>query len=857
MVLRSTFAELAAAIAPGPAGEAAPYPPVSAPSGAHSAPATSEQQRLWLLQQRDPESRAYSVPLAFQLDGAPDLGALREALRRSVARHPALRTGFRATPEGLYQEVAEAYDPWGSADPGARSGPGAPLGPGASAGRVVSSAPGIPADLRTPSGPGLRAAPDAPADPGVSVDARAGLDPHMPGDPRVSGNGQATPDHGASVGSHVSMDTGALADPGASAGADTGVSGPDKDGWRGPAQRFFAEPFDLAEPRMLRARWLPDSNVLLLHLHHIAVDGWSLNVLFRELSADYAAVLAGADAEERDAPRDNASVPTPLDFAAWQAEWFTRQPYRDQRAALRAHYETVEDVAAPLRPIRDGGRPAGRLLHTTLDLVRRSSLDRLGAELGLTRFQLLLGVFAWSLYGVTGRAHPLIASPVANRPVREFEAGVGMFANTVLLPLTLAPHDGLRAQLLRQGAAAQAVLDRQDVLLADALADHPFRAEGPPFDFMFVLENTEFGALTLPGREIRPVWPRPVEAKCPLTLSVVEREAGFDCLWEYADDHFDSAEVESVARLFGDGLDRLDEGGTGTLGALVAPYRRGLTDLGKGPSAPLAFTTVAEGFARQVRRTPAAPAVTTGGRTLSYAELDAQASALATEIRDRYALSPDDTGPRCVALHLGPSAEHVVALLALARLNVTIVPLDPAYPPALLRQILDQVDPLCVLLPPGGEAQLDAVAPAGLAHHPVTLAASPAPASPWTPHDGQRPLYTLFTSGSTGTPKGVQVPDRTLCNLLQWQSDSGGPGAPAVTQQFSMLSFDVSFQEIFTTLCGGGHLHLVRPEWRHDVPALLDQLESMRRRARLHAVRGPPAPRRTRRPPRPLPLPAA
>ncbi|MET9480179.1 amino acid adenylation domain-containing protein [Streptomyces sp. NPDC006638] len=721
VVLRSTFAELAAAIAPGPADDAVQYPPVPPPAGARSAPATSEQQRLWLLQQRDPESRAYSVPLAFQLDGAPDLGALREALRRSVTRHPALRTGFRATPEGLYQEVAEAYDPWVGADASAE---------------------------------------------------------------------------------------------------------PDTDGWRGPAQRFFAEPFDLAEPRMLRVRWLPESNVLLLHLHHIAVDGWSLSVLFREVSADYAAVLAGADAEMDGTPRDHASVPTPLDFAAWQAEWFTRQPYRDQRAALRAHYETVADVAAPLPVVRERERPAGRLLHTTLDLVRRSSLDRLGAELGLTRFQLLLGVFAWSLYGVTGRAHPLIASPVANRPVREFEAGVGMFANTVLLPLTLAPRDGLRAQLLRQGAAAQAVLDRQDVVLADALADHPFRAEGPPFDFMFVLENTEFGALALPGREIRPVWPRPVEAKCALTLSVVEHEAGFDCLWEYADDHFDSAEVEAVARLFREGLDRLDEGGTDTLGALVAPYRRGLADAGRGPSARLAFTTVAEGFARQVRRTPTAPAVTTGGRMLSYAELDAHASALATEVRDRYALSPDDTGPCCVALHLGPSPEHVVAVLALARLNVTIVPLDPAYPPALLRQILDQVDPLCVLLSPGGEAELDAVAPAGLPRHPVTLATEPAPAAPWTPHDGRRPLYTLFTSGSTGTPKGVRVPDRTLCNLLQWQSDSGGLGAPAVTQQFSMLSFDVSFQEIFTTLCGGGHLRLVRPEWRHDAPALLDELES-------------------------------
>ncbi|KOG56393.1 hypothetical protein ADK38_43315, partial [Streptomyces varsoviensis] len=91
---------------------------------------------------------------------------------------------------------------------------------------------------------------------------------------------------------------------------------------------------------------------------------------------------------------------------------------------------------------------------------------------------------------------------------------------------------------------------------------------------------------------------------------------------------------------------------------------------------------------------------------------------------------------------------------------------------------------------------------------------------------GPRPLYTLFTSGSTGTPKGVQVPDRTLCDLLHWQAEAGGLAGGAVTQQFSMLSFDVSFQEIFTTLCGGGCLTLVRPRWRQDAPALLEQLEA-------------------------------
>lgn len=472
-------------------------------------------------------------------------------------------------------------------------------------------------------------------------------------------------------------------------------------------------------------------------------------------------------------------------------------------------------------------RARGRLLRTTLDPVRRTALDRLCSELGLTRFQVLLGVFAWSLYGVTGRSWLRIASPVANRPVQEFERSVGMFANTVLLPLRVAPRATLRAGLLRQAAAAQAVLDRQDVALADVLADRDGRGDGTPFDFLFVLENTDFSALALPGCDTRPAWLAPAHAKCPLTLSVVEHADGFDCLWEYADGAFTAPEVQALAGLFRDGLDRLAGAPDTSPAQLAAPYRHSLPDPGRGPSAEPACVTVAEAFARQVGLTPAAPALVSGDRTLSYARLDTHAAALAAELLERFPEPPgDDDGPRAVALHLEPSVEHVVALLALARLNITAVPLDPGYPPALLRQILDRAQPLCVLVAPDGEPALDAIAPPDLPRHPVVLSTAPAPAPARPPHRGRRPLYTLFTSGSTGTPKGVQVSDRVLCNLLQWQRESGGLGAPAVTQQFSMLSFDVSFQEIFGTLCGGGCLHLVRPGWRQDPPALLAQLES-------------------------------
>ncbi|AEW98743.1 amino acid adenylation domain protein (plasmid) [Streptantibioticus cattleyicolor NRRL 8057 = DSM 46488] len=714
LVLRADFAELADAVAAARGTGGSPYPAPPAPTGRRTAPATAEQQRLWLHQQRSPGSRAYHVGQAFRLDGPVDTAALRRSLRALVARHPALRTAFEATEEGLRQIVGDPYDPWTEPDPEA-----------------------------------LR-------------DAAAG---------------------------------------------------------RAFTDRFFARPFDLARPRMLRACWLPgrDGGVLLLHLHHIAVDGWSMTLLFQDLSTGYAAALTGAE------PDTEADAPTPLDHALWQADWFATPAYQDRRDRLVAHYTTSDDGAEPLPAARPQDHPAGHLLHTTLDVVRRAAVDRLCAQLGLTRFQLLLAVFAWTLYGVTGRTRPRIAAPVAGRPLRQFETGVGMFANTVLLPLTVDPGEELREQLTRLGQAAGEVLDGQDVALADVLAARAPGTDSTPFDFLFVLENTDFGALTLPGCTARPLWTAPAEAKCPLTLSVIDHADGLDLLWEYADSHFDATDAEAMAALLRRALDLLAAPEPATPATLVAPHRRSLPQPGRGATAPLTYRTVAEGFARQAARTPDAPAVRDGQRTANYAELDAYAAALAARLRARHRLPADNT-PCRIALYFEPSVEHVVCLLALARLNVTIVPLDPSYPPALLRQILAQVDPVCVLLPPGAEAAFAQVDPGGVVRHPVTLSTEPAPAVP--PHDGTRPLYTLFTSGSTGVPKGVQVHDRTLCNLFQWQEGAGGLGTPAVTQQFSMLSFDVSFQEIFGTLCQGGLLHLVRPGWRQDPPALLEALES-------------------------------
>ncbi|MDK2126026.1 non-ribosomal peptide synthetase [Parachitinimonas caeni] len=723
------------------------YPPLPAASALQVAAATSEQQRLWLLQQQQPADCSYNVDLAFRLQGELSLGALHQALNALVCRHPALRTAFIAHEDGLQQQVCPPYDPCTFAADAAHAAPCL-----------------------------------------------------------------------------------------------------DEASWRMRAQLLAATPFDLAQPRLFTAHWLPLAprhGILLLHLHHIVVDGWSLNLLLRDLSALYAAAQQGQPLLP-----PTATI-SPLDANRWQAEWFASPAYQPLRTQLQTLYQTAiaSEPALPFAQAERGGR--AHCLRESVDVVRRTALDRLGADLGLTRFQLLLCVFSWSLYGVTGRSQQRIASPVANRPLADFAESVGMFANTVLLPQQLAPDANLLSLLQTQAAQIQRVLDLQDVALAHALADSPAaQAEGAGFDSLFVLENTDFSQLALPGSRCRVEWLAPVQAKCPLTLSVVDTESGLECLWEYATGRFDAAQIQQMAQLWRQGLDALLAGHRLTLAELVTPYRQALPAPGRGAMQPLAFTQIADWFAAQVQATPDATALISPRQTVSYIALATMANRLAARLQARF-LQEDAPATLRVALYLDASVEHVVALLALARLNLTIVPLDPAYPAPLLQQVLAQSQPLCLLSQPSQRAALDS----------LLADALPAPLPCWqlvcsptadlanadlsdgdelihldaeadtdlllltVPPPAQRPLYTLFTSGSTGRPKGVQVPDATLCNLLQWQQTAGELQARARTLQFSMLAFDVSFQEILTTLCSGGSLQLIAPGLRQDMPALLACLQ--------------------------------
>jgi amino acid adenylation domain-containing protein len=689
------------------------YPPAPPISSARRLPATAEQRRLWLMQQRTPTSTAYNVPLILHLAAGVDVSALAHAVGQLVARHPGLRTAFVSGADGLDQVIAEHGPVCRTFEPG-----------------------------------------------------------------------------------HFTEDT-----------------------WQAFAALVFGTPFDLAMPTLFQAWLLPfadGSCRLLLNLHHIIVDGWSMNLLFDDLTQLYEDAVRG-----RVCPEPTPQLTT-LEFGQWQGQWSVDPHYRDQRRALAQLHRQQGAPSPALSPMR-AVSPEARLYRRPLGDLRSAALERFCSQQRLTRFEVLFSAFAWSLYALTGSERPRIASPVSNRPLAEFEQTLGMFANTVLIPTSVDNALTLGEQLRRQTATVREVLALQDVALADVVEDLRLSSGTPLFDFMFVQENTDYAALSGSGLQATLAFSEQLQAKCPLTLLVV----GAECWWEYQCSYFDEAQMHDVHELLCRSLDLLLESPAATLDDLLNPYRRHMPVASEGSSGEPPFKTLADWFDHQVHCTPHAIALVAGQQRLSYAELNALSNTLAATLIERQPLPTQDHTPLHVVLFLDASVEHIVALLALAKLNLTAVPLDPGYPLALQRQVLEQANPHCLLFSPTTEAALENLDARRLARHRVDLRAE-SQALARAHHAGERALYTLFTSGSTGTPKGVQVSDRTLCNLLHWQRTEGQLPAKSVTLQFSMLSFDVSFQEIFATLCGGGTYHLLTPRWRQDAQALLAYLVEAR-----------------------------
>ncbi|MFN8178108.1 MAG: non-ribosomal peptide synthase/polyketide synthase [bacterium] len=619
------------------------------------------------------------------------------------------------------------------------------------------------------------------------------------------------------------------------------------------ARREARRPFDLGAAPLLRAmlfRHDARRHALLVTTHHICSDGWSLVVMVRELGALYAAFVRGEPSPLEEPPVQYA------DWAAWQRAWLEGPETERQLAFWREQLAGVETLTLPFdrpRPVRP--RYAGEALEVRFDAPLRRRLEALARAEGATLHMVLLAGYAAALSRWSGQRSFAVGTPVANRRATEVEGLIGFFVNTLAMPVRLdGPRVTFRELVAHLRRSALGAHSNQDVPFERVVEElDPARHGGhqPLFQVLFALQNVPVREVALPGLDVAYEEPGTGATRFDLELFLAETErletalpgtsaagepadavpgdGALDGLINYSTELFDRGTIERFVENLTALLTAAADDPDAALADLpaMAPrwLRRVLHDWNAPREALADAVLVHEPFERMARRRPDAVAARFGDAFLTYGDLDARANRLAQRLA-RHGVGPEDA----VAIVLERSFDLLAAVLAVAKAGAAYVAIDPEYPSARIALLLGDSGAR-VLLTKSAWAERCAVPEGGgctrvcVDHEPLALPGEDVEApSPRATSDS--PVLLVYTSGSTGRPKGVAMTHRALSNLLAWQRRESGK--PQRTLQFAALSFDVSFQEIFSTLGAGGELVLVTEEERRDPVALLRILERAR-----------------------------
>ena len=590
--------------------------------------------------------------------------------------------------------------------------------------------------------------------------------------------------------------------------------------------------FDLAQGPLIRLHVLQlpaspegaERHALVLAVHHIVADGWSMSVLQRELSACY------------DAFKRGGGDPLPplriqyRDFCAWQRG---RLESSDAAAAHRDYW--LRQLSGDIRGLdlpADHPRPAtftftGRTRRFQLSPELTSRLKRLAESADASLFIVLVAAVKVLLYRYTGRSDIIVGTPIAGRDHADLEDQVGFYASTLVLRDQLAAE---RSFLETLGDVRQTCLDAYqhqtypfDLLLSGLRLERD-ASRNPVFDVMVVMQEAQNAAFTLDGLVVTEVEVGEQFSRFDLTFNFQEVEDRIQLDLNYNDALFEPDRIARLASHLTQLCASLEDPAQpiARLDILPVDERRRLESYSRTAAASAETRTLIELFEDQARRTPDRPAVVCGERTLSYAALNARTGQLAGFLRAGGSIGRGDV----VGVSLERGEWGVIAALAILKSQGVYLPIDPQSPAERVAHMLGESACRVVLIDhdtapawcaDGGPAvELLDVQSVGI-EAPQSIDRSP-----------DDPAYVIYTSGSTGWPKGVVVSDRAFVNMIVAQR-----AAFAVTEQDRVLqffasSFDGSLSEIFMALLSGAALVVV------DRATILDAAqfaEFMRRQA--------------------------
>jgi natural product biosynthesis luciferase-like monooxygenase protein/FkbM family methyltransferase len=589
-------------------------------------------------------------------------------------------------------------------------------------------------------------------------------------------------------------------------------------------RRAIAEaqtPFDLARGPLLRTTLLqPDDaqHVLLLTMHHIVSDGWSIGIFIRELSALYEAFSARTPGDHGGSPLSELPIQY-ADFAHWQQQWLqegrAEQPGSSLRTQLAYWTQHLGGEMAPLELPTDRPRPAvqtyrGARHPVVLSATLTEALKALGRQEEATLFVTLLAAFKVLLQRYTGQTDICVGSPIANRTRSEIQGLIGLFANTLVLRSDLAGNPTFQECLGRVRDSCLGAYAHQDVpfeKLVEVLRPARDVSRNPLFQVMFALQNAPMPALELSGLTLRRLEIDHGTAQLDLTLNLEERDDGLHGWFEYNTDLFDAGTIARLAGHFQTLLAAVvatPATPIAQLPLLSAAERHQLLVAWNATAAPYPQQYgIHDLVAAQAARTPETCALVAPDGCLTYRDLDQRANQLAHHLRTL------GVGPEvCVGVSLPRSTALVVGVLGVLKAGGAYVPLDPSYPAERLAFMLqDAQAPLLLTAsaqaPDGGlpSATVGATQVVDLVADWPAIALQPAtpPASGVTSDDL---AYVIYTSGSTGTPKGVMVTHRNVVNFYAGMDDRLGT-EPGVWLALTSISFDISVLELLWTLARG------------------------------------------------------
>ena len=572
-----------------------------------------------------------------------------------------------------------------------------------------------------------------------------------------------------------------------------------------------------------------EEHILLLSMHHLISDGWSIGILVRELMKLYEAFAAGRPSRLPQLPVQY------VDFVAWHREWLQGEVLDK---AVSYWKEKLTGATSLLELPTDRPRPpiqgfAGTRFPLVIPQELTESLKQLAEQQHASLFMVLLAAFKVLLFRHAGQEDILVGIPIAGRNNPELENVIGLFVNMLPMRTDLSGNPTFRELLDRVRETALGGYEHQDLpfeKLVEVMQPERDTSYSPLFQVMFHLGNLDIPSFNLPGLKLTPLDADTGTSKFDLTLDLTESAAGLKGHFDYSTDLFDRVTIERLSERFQVLLNAVvadPETPISSLPLLSAAEENQLLvrlndTAALFPQAPCLHQI----FEDQVKQTPDATAVAFEDQKLTYADLNRRANQLA------HHLMKLGVGPEIpVAICMERSLDLPIALLAVLKAGGAYVPVEPSYPRERLSFILEETRAPVVLTQREVAENHSFEVPAIRLDSDFDEFASESTENPRTDVTGENLCYVIYTSGSTGQPKGAMLHHRGVRNRLLWGITDYQLGPGDVVLHKTPLTFDVSVWEIFAPLLSGACLLIAKPGGHQDAAY---QLELMAREKVTH-----------------------